>query len=41
MVSFLDNKDVASIDYKLDSLQNIYNKLTSRQVVFSVQEMGL
>ncbi|EMR10517.1 hypothetical protein PNEG_01227 [Pneumocystis murina B123] len=38
---FLDNKDVASIDYKLDSLQNIYNKLTSRQVVFSVQEMGL
>ncbi|KTW31482.1 hypothetical protein T552_00125 [Pneumocystis carinii B80] len=37
----LDNKDVASIDYKLDTLQNIYSKLTSRQAVFTIQETGL
>ncbi|KAG5440088.1 hypothetical protein PCK2_000600 [Pneumocystis canis] len=38
---FLDNKDAGSIDYKLESLQNIYSKLTSRHVVFTVQETGM
>ncbi|KTW32788.1 uncharacterized protein T551_00273 [Pneumocystis jirovecii RU7] len=41
MKVFLDNKDASSIDYKLDSLQCVYSKLTSRNVVFSIQEAGL
>ncbi|KAG4306245.1 hypothetical protein PORY_000233 [Pneumocystis oryctolagi] len=41
MKVFLDNKDASSIDYKLDSLQCVYSKLTSRHVVFSVRETGM
>lgn len=32
----LDNKDSALIDYKLESFQSIYNKLTGKQVVFEI-----
>ncbi|KAK9475913.1 ribosomal protein S7e [Lipomyces japonicus] len=31
---FLDNKDKNAIDYKLESFQSVYNKLTGKQVVF-------
>ena len=31
---FLDSKDSASLDYKLDSFSSVYNKLTGKQVVF-------
>ncbi|KAK9453456.1 ribosomal protein S7e [Dipodascopsis uninucleata] len=31
---FLDNKESTSIDYKLESFQSVYNKLTGKQVVF-------
>ena len=32
----LDNKDSAVIDYKLESFQAVYNKLTGKQVVFEI-----
>lgn len=32
----LDNKDSAVIDYKLESFQSVYNKLTGKQVVFEI-----
>ncbi|KAA8917215.1 hypothetical protein TRICI_000608 [Trichomonascus ciferrii] len=30
----LDSKDATNIDYKLESFQSVYNKLTGKQVVF-------
>lgn len=33
---FLDNKDAAAVDYKLDSFAGVYNKLTGKQVVFEI-----
>ncbi|VVT54201.1 40S ribosomal protein eS7 [Magnusiomyces paraingens] len=32
----LDNKDSAVIDYKLESFQSVYNKLTGKKVVFEI-----
>lgn len=32
----LDNKDSTVIDYKLESFQAVYNKLTGKQVVFEI-----
>ncbi|CAN6644789.1 small ribosomal subunit protein eS7A [Trichomonascus vanleenenianus] len=32
----LDSKDAVSIDYKLESFQSVYNKLTGKQVVFEI-----
>ncbi|KAH3901427.1 40S ribosomal protein S7-A [Saccharomycodes ludwigii] len=32
----LDSKDVQNIDYKLDSFQSVYNKLTGKQIVFEI-----
>ncbi|CDK26116.1 unnamed protein product [Kuraishia capsulata CBS 1993] len=32
----LDSKDSSNIDYKLDSFQSIYSKLTGKQVVFEI-----
>ncbi|CAM9016728.1 hypothetical protein WICANDRAFT_25804 [Wickerhamomyces anomalus NRRL Y-366-8] len=32
----LDSKDSTSIDYKLDSFQSVYSKLTGKQVVFEI-----
>ncbi|KAK9472388.1 40S ribosomal protein eS7 [Dipodascopsis tothii] len=31
---FLDNKDSTAIDYKLESFQSVYHKLTGKQVIF-------
>ncbi|CCC71155.1 hypothetical protein NCAS_0G02680 [Naumovozyma castellii] len=30
----LDSKDVQQIDYKLESFQSVYSKLTGKQIVF-------
>lgn len=32
----LDNKETTTIDYKLDTFQSVYNKLTGKQVVFEI-----
>ncbi|CAI5004214.1 AVN_HP_G0046830.mRNA.1.CDS.1 [Saccharomyces cerevisiae] len=32
----LDSKDVQQIDYKLESFQAVYNKLTGKQIVFEI-----
>lgn len=32
----LDSKDAQAVDYKLESFQSIYNKLTGKQVVFEI-----
>jgi small subunit ribosomal protein S7e len=32
----LDSKDIDTLDYKLESFQSVYNKLTGKQVVFQV-----
>ncbi|ODV83940.1 hypothetical protein CANARDRAFT_29657 [[Candida] arabinofermentans NRRL YB-2248] len=32
----LDSKDSSNIDYKLDSFQSIYQKLTGKQVIFEI-----
>lgn len=32
----LDSKDLTSVDYKLESFQQLYSKLTGKQVVFEV-----
>uniref|UniRef100_A0A060T0J8 40S ribosomal protein S7 n=1 Tax=Blastobotrys adeninivorans TaxID=409370 RepID=A0A060T0J8_BLAAD len=32
----LDSKDVQAIDYKLESFQSVYQKLTGKQVVFEI-----
>lgn len=32
----LDSKDATQVDYKLESFQSIYNKLTGKQVVFEI-----
>ncbi|KAH3677621.1 hypothetical protein WICMUC_001724 [Wickerhamomyces mucosus] len=34
----LDSKDATAVDYKLESFQSIYNKLTGKQVVFEFPE---
>lgn len=33
---FLDSKDSSNVDYKLDTFQSIYQKLTGKQVVFEI-----
>lgn len=37
----LDAKDSSNIDYKLDSFQSIYQKLTGKQVVFEIPNESL
>lgn len=32
----LDSKDSSNVDYKLESFQSVYNKLTGKQVVFEI-----
>lgn len=32
----LDSKDVQQVDYKLESFQAVYNKLTGKQIVFEI-----
>ena len=32
----LDSKDVQQIDYKLESFQSVYSKLTGKQIVFEI-----
>lgn len=32
----LDSKDIQQIDYKLESFQAVYNKLTGKQIVFEI-----
>mgnify|MGYP004708572539 CR=1 FL=1 len=32
----LDSKDISNVDYKLESFQQLYQKLTGKQVVFEV-----
>lgn len=32
----LDSKDVEQVDYKLESFQAVYNKLTGKQIVFEI-----
>ncbi|KAG7194320.1 40S ribosomal protein [Scheffersomyces spartinae] len=34
----LDSKDSTAVDYKLESFQQLYNKLTGKQVVFEIPE---
>ncbi|OLL25051.1 40S ribosomal protein S7 [Neolecta irregularis DAH-3] len=34
----LDTKDSAAIDFKLDSFQSVYNKLTGKNVVFELSQ---
>ncbi|CAG59571.1 uncharacterized protein GVI51_G06325 [Nakaseomyces glabratus] len=34
----LDSKDIQQIDYKLESFQAVYNKLTGKQIVFEIPE---
>ncbi|KAL6948574.1 ribosomal protein S7A [Hanseniaspora vineae] len=34
----LNSKDLASIDYKLDSFQSVYGKLTGKNIVFEIPE---
>ena len=36
----LDSKDATTIDYKLESFQSVYNKLTGKQVVFEIPSAG-
>ena len=37
---FLDPKDATAVDYKIDSFQVVYNKLTGKQVTFEVGTKG-
>ncbi|CCH41072.1 40S ribosomal protein [Wickerhamomyces ciferrii] len=34
----LDSKDATSVDYKLESFESVYNKLTGKEVVFEIPE---
>lgn len=35
---FLDSKDSSNVDYKLDTFQSIYQKLTGKEVVFEIPQ---
>ena len=38
---FLDSKDSSNVDYKLDTFQSIYQKLTGKQVVFEIPQKAI